>query len=809
MARTALALCIVWLAALSQGHAAGGLTKGVCDGGRCNEYMTPIGEFTGIVTDTKLDSTERRAAIERIAAQAGTPERQAALKGILMGIAKNYFDQNPSQNVARNPAKIEPPAQARPPEPTAGRERPVLRQEPGRPEARPDDLRAIGDRMQREWMDRREAQDPKNPAVLADRGMMLYHDRSWREAGRYLSQAIKGGVKDSRVFSAYGGVAYEAKDYQLAADMARQALALDASNAQAQALLKLAHDRPSISRLNESLAVADKSGSISPDSPFAKTLEAAQMPAGPAAAGTSVLDDARRAELAAAAARQAVTPPGKIEQSAALAREAERALRIGDYAGAQASASGAIELNGSNAQAWNYRAMAHSNQKKYAEAVYDATYAVTLEPKQAAPWVTRSWAFGKQGLYKEAERDARMALEKAPGNAYAYHDLAFALAGQGHRELAVEALRLASTQDPRFREKYQTALQLAPDADMTLLFADAPVAPAPVPAAARRNRFLRVIVLSLSGGVLVALGLLQVFAAGWREKVHATIRRALAAAPASSGRAAAEGFWGQYEMLREIGSGGMGVVFEARDRALDRRVAVKRMRDEIRRDPQERARFVQEARTVAKLHHPNIVEIYAIVEHEDDVYLVFEYIDGMTLGERLRLGSLPFSQARGVMAGVCAAVDFAHRHGVIHRDLKPSNIMIAADGTVKVMDFGVARQAKDALTKMSMTNTIAGTPPYMAPEQEQGSVRRESDLFALGVVLYEAVSGRLPFAGVGAGMLLNKINGRCEPLRPGPGVPAGLQAVVTRALTPDPDGRYRNAAELLAALDALAAATPA
>jgi serine/threonine-protein kinase len=252
----------------------------------------------------------------------------------------------------------------------------------------------------------------------------------------------------------------------------------------------------------------------------------------------------------------------------------------------------------------------------------------------------------------------------------------------------------------------------------------------------------------------------------------------------------------------------MGVVYDARDKSLDRRVAIKKMRDEIRSDPAERQRFIAEARTVATLHHPNIVDIYSIVEDDRDVYLVFEHVAGSTLDQRLKdSGPLDFSSARQIIKGACDAVEYAHRHNVIHRDLKPSNIMITERGEAKVMDFGVARQAKDAVTKMAMTNTIVGTPPYMAPEQEQGSVRRESDVFGLGVCLYEMLCGELPFAGQGAGMLLNKLNGRLTPLSTrAAGLPAGIDAVMAKALAADPDKRYKTPAELSAAVEALAAA---
>ena len=166
---------------------------------------------------------------------------------------------------------------------------------------------------------------------------------------------------------------------------------------------------------------------------------------------------------------------------------------------------------------------------------------------------------------------------------------------------------------------------------------------------------------------------------------------------------------------------------------------------------------------------------------------------------------MDLTRAKSVLKEMAAAVEHAHEKGVIHRDLKPSNVMLTPDGRVKVMDFGVARQAKDALVKLSMTNTVVGTPPYMAPEQEQGTVRKESDVYALAVCLYEMLTGALPFTGSGAAMFLNKINGKhVPPSQRAPTLSPELDAVMARALAPDPDKRYKTPSELVAALSIIA-----
>jgi serine/threonine-protein kinase len=247
------------------------------------------------------------------------------------------------------------------------------------------------------------------------------------------------------------------------------------------------------------------------------------------------------------------------------------------------------------------------------------------------------------------------------------------------------------------------------------------------------------------------------------------------------------------------------MVYEGTDVSLNRKVAIKRMRDELRLDPRERLRFINEAKLVASLHHPNIVDIYAIIEQEQDIFLIFEYVNGKTVHDIITgRGHLSLQHALSICRGVAAGLEFAHGRGVIHRGLKPSNIMIADEGFVKVMDFGIARLAKDAATRFSMTNTVVGTPPYMAPEQEQGVVRREGDIYSLAICAYEMLCGKPPFSGLGAGMLMNKVNmSFTPPSQIVSGLPNGVDRVFTRALQPDPENRFRRAQEFLSALESL------
>ncbi len=287
---------------------------------------------------------------------------------------------------------------------------------------------------------------------------------------------------------------------------------------------------------------------------------------------------------------------------------------------------------------------------------------------------------------------------------------------------------------------------------------------------------------SLAGGLLIALGLLHVGSAARESRAKSPPAPPLESA---------------YELGPPLGQGGMGVVYRGFDRRLRRPVAIKTLRDEFRLDEAAKAAFLEEARTVAELHHPAIVEIYAIVEDERGVALVFELLEGRPLDEAIaERGRLTIAETKRVLRPVCAALEYAHGHGVVHRDLKPSNVMLLLDGGVKVLDFGISRRAA-ASAKAPVTQSVLGTPHYMAPEQEYGVVRKESDLFSLGAVLYEAVTGARPFEGSAAVKLARGYRRASSRV---PGLPPALDALIDRALEPDPDQRLSSAAQFWLAL---------
>ena len=613
-------------------------------------------------------------------------------------------------------------------------------------------------------------------------------------AGAYdiLSKGIKrtGGTSD--LYFLRGQAAKQLGDTEQANRDAAEALSLDPENSAANALYQLTKGRVSSLKL-EKPDFGAKAGS---------GRESAGRSGNAADGRGTSLGDGRAADMEPEAG--AAGGP-EAQQSESFTQAARTALMVRDTESAIGKATKAIELNPANAQAYNLRATAYLQRKDYAAAVRDASAGLGLAPGSVPLLNTRAMALNRLRDFSEGFRDAAAAIGLQPQSAAGYVNRAHSESGLDRRGEMLEDLRRAAELDPKFREKYEAAVRLPEDSDTALLFDDlvgAGGAAAAAEASARRS--LPLWPFALAGLLLVGFGVFS--SPGIRERTTQFFSRAPAdvrSAPAAEPGAPPSAFWGRYEVRREIAEGGMGVVYEAFDRGLERRVAVKKMRDEIRLNRRERERFLNEARTVAKLHHPNIVEIYSIEEDGDDAYLVFEYVEGRTLHEIIQeQGRLSLAPVKHVFLGVCSALEYAHGQGVVHRDLKPANIMVDKNGAVKVMDFGVARQAADAAGNHNQTNTVIGTLPYMAPEQEEGVVRREADIYALGVCLYEALSGDLPFKGSPGAALLSKRDAKYAPLgRSIGGLPEAVDRLIGRALQPDPEQRIHSAREFFQELD--------
>jgi serine/threonine protein kinase/Tfp pilus assembly protein PilF len=266
---------------------------------------------------------------------------------------------------------------------------------------------------------------------------------------------------------------------------------------------------------------------------------------------------------------------------------------------------------------------------------------------------------------------------------------------------------------------------------------------------------------------------------------------------------------GPYEVLGAVGAGGMGEVYQARDTRLDRTVAIKILQREVALDASRRARFEREAKTIAGLTHPHICTLHDVGEHSGSMFLVMEHLSGETLASRLRKGPLPLDDALTIASEIADALVAAHRHGVIHRDLKPANVMLTSSG-VKLLDFGVAKLYCDdqAAGAEAPTTTAAfstgagwalGTAGYMSPEQVRGEpLDSRTDLFSLGVVLYEMVTGRRPFAGDSSFARMASILEDTPPPAKvvDPRLPDQLDRMLRHALAKHPDRRYQTAQDM-------------
>ncbi len=389
-----------------------------------------------------------------------------------------------------------------------------------------------------------------------------------------------------------------------------------------------------------------------------------------------------------------------------------------------------------------FLAIAFDGLKKYEDVIYCAGQAIAVAPQDARAYVLRAGAYVKQNNYERAKIDVETALKLNPSSR-----LAQSLKKEIDAHLTKQrGIKSASMQEPRIS----------------------------------RGLIVYIGFILLGAFVFIYFRYEEFF----KRKKSVYSRKEAAVKD-------------QYDFIRQIGEGGMGKVYEAYDKVLKRKVAIKRVRPELVRSGYVREQFLSEARMVALLRHPYIVEIYTVIETESSLYLVFEYVDGQTLETRLDIdGRLPFSQVKQIFKCVCEGLQYAHNQDIIHCDLKPGNIMILEGNEAKVMDFGVAKK----IDNQTGARTVAGTPAYMAPEQQRGFMRKQSDVYSLALCVYEALVGQVPWTVKGFDIAKKKI---VPASKLAPHVPSAVDAVLEDALKEEPTERIQSVEEFWKRLEAI------
>jgi len=500
--------------------------------------------------------------------------------------------------------------------------------------------------------------------------------------------------------------------------------------------------------------------------------------------------------------------PAKEHLSIKKVQAAQAKLAKRDFMGAATDADAAIRLAPRNIKAYNLKATALNRLGRFeeAEAASQRSLELISEGNPAA-YDNLAWAQLNLGKYQEAILSVDSAVRMNPNDAQA-----FAIRAYASEQLKDERSKLAAI---------ERAAALAPSVFGAHLKAARqgrrmfrPGTGSASVEEAKVNPFAGIGKLALFGAFLLIVGCLSWIAyTTWTRVLREPGPQEAEVHDRQDGGLLA----GKYRLEQVIGHGGMGQVWEGTDVSLGRTVALKKMSTDLgKMGSKVREYYLQEARTVASLHHPHIIAIYEILDLENGLFLVFEMAKGKTVQHVVAEEKhLSLERALAILQPVCEALDYAHGRGVVHRDLKPSNIMLTDQGFVKVMDFGIARKVSETVDVeseegqgaqrdsrgilMDHTQTIVGTPIYMSPEAERGLVTSVSDVYSLGVCFYEMVTGRPPFSSR-AGLTAKIDREFIKPTLQVPGLPTAVDALVYEVLDPNPEQRIPSAREFMGRL---------
>ncbi|MFI5345019.1 MAG: protein kinase [Elusimicrobiota bacterium] len=610
-------------------------------------------------------------------------------------------------------------------------------------------------------------------------------------AQKIIAQDLKKNPDDAQALALRAQLREESGDHEGALADAKRAAELNPEDAASR---RLATELQSLSRAQSKVKSAKLDFGAAPDAGagagganrgegrgFGPARAAARIAPGGGAPGPAV-------------APSPVDVPSQAVQT--LLQAAEAKMRIGDFTGALLTLQQARELDPKSPAVWDMIADANARLGDFAGAIAAANEALKLNSNDAKALRLKAYAEIQTGDFAAAFADADRAVRLDPQNGLGFLYRAMAEEKLGRTADALRDYAQAQALDPTLGALAQAGLKrLGGDGA-------APSA-APVGRALFRGGAIA------AASLLILLGLLG---AGARA---ITKKRRLTTAPPAPGEenpavpptvAVGTLLDGHYRVTRELGRGGMGVVYHAFDEKLRRPVAIKQLQRDGRASREDTDRFLREARLVAQLKHPHVAEIYSVIG-DSELLLVFEYVDGKPLSDLLGAGKpLPPDAARRIVTDVASALDAAHALKITHRDLKPANVMLTGSGAAKVMDFGIAHQSLSG-ADLTKTAWAAGTPPYMAPEQAMGSVSKASDVFALGVMTYELLTGRRPFDG--PDYVEQKLRGQYVPASAlNASLPRETDAILAAALDPDPTKRPVSAGEFSRGLARALGATP-
>ncbi|MDO8804122.1 MAG: protein kinase [Elusimicrobiota bacterium] len=704
----------------------------------------------------------------------------------------------------------------------------------------PEEYQAVTDRLDDFQLRTMRARDPDNPAGHHGGQPASHFQRNQvdalvdvyiasdsgdkKKAEDAVNSAVQTYPQDHSVQTAAASYYNETRNFPMAEKTATVAIKLDSKDPDAYKARALA--RASLDDRKGAIEDIKKAMSIDPQDESARVLAMLleSRRAVPTLRSISSVDEIQRALGARDDSPDAVNGgsgsgagPGALAggqpaapdfaRSRAYLKTALAKNRLGDYENAVRYAGLAIEKDPANHEAYLERANAYNSLGRYDDSVRDASFVIEKDPANLQAYNMRAWALNRKGRAKDAETDASRAIGINPGYADAWFNRALAYEKQGNYKRMLEDIKQAAALSEAYSTRYQDAVAQyglrVPGLNGSAAARNEASATGrgarPADDRTPLKRFFILMFFTLTGGALVAAGLVHILSSRPEEKApggRITHPDVLSPSVFYEGVAT-----GKYKIERKLGEGAMGVVYEATDQSLGRKVAIKKMSEEIKVNEREKQRFLDEARTVALLHHPGIVEIYTIFEEDDNIYLVFEHVDGRTLDTVLDAEArIPFDRAMQMFGETAGALAYAHSKNVVHRDLKLSNIMLSAEGNIKVMDFGLARRARESMARVS--KEVVGSPAYMAPEQELGVSSVESDIYSLGVCLYEALSGVLPFPG--PDFHQQKTHRTYQQLSEMlPGMPKGVDALVNRCLSPVPEERFHSADDFRRELDAI------